>query len=238
MVYLRHTFAGCCASKGTVTTWTMVRLYFTGFLALLLVAAASVTPAAPTPQSSAAAPRAHDAHQGVDVTADPYIDAARSKEKFGKKHPQEAGLLALEMSFRNDNDQPISLNLERIRLAIEAPGERRQNLDPLSVDDAADRIVQPKGPSPSISRRPLPGPRPRGGRGKDWQKLRDALHAVALASDVLPPHATTRGFLFFDLNHHFDLLSHASLYIAELRFIPSREELLYFEVELAPAVNQ
>ena len=238
MVYLRHTFAARAASKRQVTTGAMVRLYCTALFSLLFIAAALLASGARIPQSSAPAVRAHDAHEGVDVSADPYIDAARSKEKFGKKHPQEAGILALEVLFRNDNDKPISLDLERIRLAIEMPGQRRQNLDPLALDDAADRIIVPKEPNPSVSRFPIPGTRTKGGRSKDWQKLREALKAVALESDVLPPHATTRGFVFFDLNHHFEWLEHSSLYILGLRFIPSKEELLYFEVELAPAVRQ
>lgn len=200
-------------------------------------AAAGVTGALLAQTSPAGMP-AHDAHQGLVVAADPYFDALRSKEKFGKKHPQAAGLLALEVAFRNDTDKAVSVNLDRIRLMIEVPGEPRQNLDPLSLDDAADRIVNPQGPNPTASRFPIPGIHNKGGRGKDWQKLRDALKAVALASDVLPPRATIRGFLYFDLNHHFEWLEHSSLYVPELRFIPSREELLYFEVELAPAVRQ
>jgi hypothetical protein len=201
----------------------------TGVFALTLTLAAQTSP-----QGMAA----HDEHQGCVVSADPYIDAARSKEKFGKKHPQEAGILALEVGFRNDTDKPISVNLERIRLTLQVPGERRQQLEPLDLDDAADRIAEPGGPNPVFSRSPIPGRKVKGGRGKDWQKLRERLKEAALASDVLPPHSTTRGFLFFDVNHRFDWLPHASLYVPELRFIPSREELLYFEVELAPALHR
>ena len=180
---------------------------------------------------------AHDAHQGCVISADPYTDAARSKEKFGKKHPYDAGVLALEVGLRNDTDNPISVNLERIRLMLEVPGDHKQSLEPLELDDAADRIAEPGGTNPVFSRSPLPGRKVKGGRGKDWQKLRSALTATALSSDILPPHSTTRGFLFFDVNRHFDWLAHASLYVPELRFVPSREELLYFEVELAPAIR-
>jgi hypothetical protein len=201
-------------------------------------AAAARTQTAPAAQTSPEGMPAHDAHQGLVVAADPYIDAARSKEKFGKKHPQEAGILALEVGFRNNTDKPVSVNLERIRLMIEVPGARRQELDPLTLDEAADRIVNPQPPSPSVSRLPIPGTRTKGGRGKDWTKLREALKSAALESDVLPPRSTIRGFLYFDLNHNFELLEHSSLYVPELRIIPSREELLYFEVELAPAVRQ
>ncbi len=36
---------------------------------------------------------ARDTHEGVTVAVDPYTDAARSKERFGKKHPHLAGIL-------------------------------------------------------------------------------------------------------------------------------------------------
>lgn len=216
---------------------TTCKRYSRTVVSLLLMVGASSSAGALTAQTSPEEKPAHDAHQGLVVSADPYADAARSKEKFGKKHPHEAGILALEVGFRNNTDQAISVNLDRIRLMLEVPGEKRQNLDSLSLDDAADRIVDPQGPNPVISRLPIPGRRTKGGRGKDWQKLRDALKTVALASEVLPPHATIRGFLFFDINHHFEWLEHSSLYVPELRFIPSREELLYFEVDLAPAVR-
>jgi hypothetical protein len=181
---------------------------------------------------------ARDSHQGLVIAADPYIDAERSKQKFGKKHPQEAGILAIEIAIRNNTDDAITVNLETIRLTIEAPGERRQSLEPLSLDAVANRVMEPEGHSPTVSRFPLPGRSGKGAHGKDWQKLHEVLERAALASDVLPPHSTIHGFLFFNLNHNFDLLSHASLYVPELKVIRTHEELLYFEVELAPAVKQ
>lgn len=190
-----------------------------------------------TAQTSPEGMPAHDAHQGLVVSADPYVDAARSKDKFGKKHPQEAGILAVEVVFRNDTDKSIGVNLERIRLTIEMPGDKPQNLDALSLDDAADRMINPHELNPSVSRLPIPGSRVKGGRGKDWQKLRTELKDVALGRDNLPPRSTIRGFLFFDIDHHFEWLVHSSLYVPELRFMPSREELMYFEIELAPAVH-
>lgn len=203
------------------------------FLAVVCSAAAAMIAAQTSPQGMPA----HDAHQGVVVSADPYADPARSKEKFGKKHPQEAGILALEVGFRNDTEQPITVTLEHIRLAIEMPGFAPQNLEPLALDDAADRILGPQEPNPTAPRFPIPRRVPKGNRGKDWQKLRDTLKNAALRSDVLPPRSTIRGFLYFDLDHHFEWLEHSSLYIPELRFLPSREQLLYFEIELAPAVR-
>jgi hypothetical protein len=200
---------------------------------LFLALCASV--AALSAQTSPEGMPAHDAHQGVVVAANPYTDVERSKEKFGKKHPQQAGILALEIALRNDTDKPISLNLERLRLNLEVPGEKRQVLEAMTLDAVADQVVNPEGPNPTASRVPIPGRAPKRTRGKDWQKLRETFKNAALDSDVLPPHSTVRGFFYFDISNHFDWLAHSSLYLPGLRFIPSGEELLYFEVELAPA---
>ena len=216
----------------------MSRLHFAMLAGVLALALAASPAGSQQAQTAPEGMPARDSHQGLVIAADPYTDAARSKEKFGKKHPQEAGILALEVAIRNNTDDAITVNLEKMRLVIEVPGERRQNLDPLTLDSAADRIAEPQGRNPTISRSPIPGRSTNGGHGKDWQKLHEVLERVALASDVLPPRSTIRGFLFFDINQHFDWLTHASLYVPELRVIRTHEELLYFEVELAPAVKQ
>src|SRR5271155_5011022 len=52
---------------------------------------------------------AHDSHQGLLIAADPYLTSERSQEKFGKKHPYGAGLLALEVFLRNETDGPLQI---------------------------------------------------------------------------------------------------------------------------------
>jgi hypothetical protein len=180
---------------------------------------------------------ARDQHQGLLVAADPCAEAACSKQLFGKKHPQEAGLLAVEVVFRNDNDQAIEVAVERIRLVVEPPGGERQRVAPLVVEEVVDRIVNKEKKGPSIGpKAPLPIPRrSSGGRGKDWEAVEKAIVAEALEMDVLPPGSTVRGYLFFDLGGRFDLLAHARLYLPELKFVASGESLLFFEVDLGAA---
>jgi hypothetical protein len=58
------------------------------------------------------------------------------------------------------------------------------------------------------------------------------LRSVALGTAVLPPRATTHGFLFFDLNHDFDAIRHSHVYIPDLAFMGSNKALFFFEIDL------
>jgi hypothetical protein len=84
---------------------------------------------------------AHDTHQGVTVAVRPLVTEAAYKEQFKGHTPYEAGILALEVFFRNDNDKPIRLTLNTIRLLVERPGQPRQRIEPLSADEVADRVL-------------------------------------------------------------------------------------------------
>ena len=188
-------------------------------------------------QTDPASLPARDAHEGLLVAADPYTDAARYKARFGKKHPYDAGILAVEVFFRNDTDKPIRLDLETIRLLLEAPGAERQRLGALPVETVADRILNKGGPDIKARRRPIPVPG-RGSkptRGKEWDELVAALRAVALETDLIPPRSSMHGALFFDIDHRYDWLPYARLYLPELKFMDTKKALLFFEVALGAA---
>src|SRR5713226_6172143 len=57
-----------------------------------------------------------DAHEGVTIGVEPWTQANRYKEKFPKKTPFGGGIVALRLSIRNDNDEAVKLNLQRVRL--------------------------------------------------------------------------------------------------------------------------
>ena len=181
-----------------------------------------------------------DAHQGLTIIADPYLNAARyKKEIFSKYSPYAAGIVAIDVYFRNDNGLPIRIDPNTIQLMISAPGQDKQRLGILSPDDVADRTLL-TGNSDVRERRPFPFPNPTNGPGhkKDWVDMTTALHAVALGTDTLPAHATTHGFLFFDLNHDFGAIHYAHLYIPDLAFTKNNEALFFFEIDLAEAPSR
>jgi hypothetical protein len=179
--------------------------------------------------------RTRDAHQSLLIVADPYLSADRYKGQFGKKSPYEAGIIAIDIYFQNDNDSPIRLNLQTIRLVIAPPGEERQRLAPLSPEEVADRVLLKADANPSLSRPPLswPGSRSKSGKGKAWDEMTSSLGSVVLRTDVLPSHATTHGFLFFDMNHHFEAIRHSRVYIPDLSFVTDHRALFFFEIDLS-----
>ena len=177
---------------------------------------------------------ARDAHQGLVVAADPYYEEARAKSRFGNKHPQSYGVLALELFFRNDTDQPLRVSLDRILLVIEPPDARRQRLEPLTVEDVLDRMLTKESPGPRVPRTRLPLPRK--DSSKQWRKLESMLRSLALEMGLLPPRSTIHGFLFFDLDARWDWLTHSRLYVPEVKTFGG-QPLLFFEVDLAPTVS-
>ena len=190
-------------------------------------------------QTDPASLPAHDAHQGILVAVNPYLSAEQSKSKFTKHTPYEGGILALDVYLRNDTDFPVRVNLMTIRLIVNGPGDSRQRLEPLSPEDVADRslLKQTKDPSQQRPRLPFPGGVPKPNRDKEWQEFAGTLRSAAMPTEVLAPHSTTHGFFYFDVDHHFDLLSKARFDVPDLSFMADKKPLFFFEVDLAPAIH-
>jgi hypothetical protein len=206
------------------------------FASLVLLALAPSQLPQPGPgASSPAAPSswtAKDSHEGFTVAADAYSDPARTKEKFAKADPYKAGLLAVDVFLKNDTAYPVHVDLSTIRLDVDSPDGQRSHLPALNLEAAAKQIAHPEGPSLSVPHR-LP---PILSTGEDG-KTRDAekkLDPLALQSDVVPPNGTLRGFLFFDVSGHFDLVPYASLYVPDVKSVAADNPMIYFDVPLHP----
>src|SRR5580704_10098369 len=101
-------------------------------IVMLFPLGASGQSAPPDPMSL----RTRDAHQDLTIVADPYVRAVRySKDVFGKDSFYAAGIIAIDVYFRNDNNVPIRLNPATIQLVISQPGQDRQRLGLLSPED-------------------------------------------------------------------------------------------------------
>src|SRR6266478_1177523 len=59
-----------------------------------------------------------ESHEGLTITARPWTDPALYTEKFPKKSPVAAGIIAVQVVFRKDSDDRIKINMERIRLNL------------------------------------------------------------------------------------------------------------------------
>src|SRR5229473_3519903 len=115
------------------------------FLAASLIAAQPGASQQPTSLKT----NSLESHEGMTITARPWSDPAIYKEKFPKKSPFAAGIIAIQVVFRNDSDDSMKISLERIRLNVTLSEEDHQALYPLSPEEAADTIMNPGARDPT-----------------------------------------------------------------------------------------
>jgi hypothetical protein len=176
-----------------------------------------------------------ESHEGMTISALPWTNPALYKEKFHKKSPYAAGIVALQVVFRNDSDDSLKVNLERIRLNLTLSEEDHQALNPLTSEQAADVILQPAVKNLGRSRFPLPIGGPKVGRDKKWVELEQELHEAGVKASVVAPHSSVEGLLYFDLQSQFDLLSKARLYVPDIVALEKNHGLMFFEIDLSQA---
>lgn len=203
-------------------------------LSTLLLAVTALAAGAFAQTDPASLP-AKDQHEGLLVAADPHVDAERAKQRFGKKTPLDVGIVPIEVIFRNDNDQPILLALENIRLQLNPRGGERQQLEPLAVEAVIEKMLYKGGPDVGMPRRPIPGRLPKITKDKDYQKLEAIIRPLAFDMSLLPPKSTVRGFLFFYVGRGTAWLLYAQLYIPDLQLMTTKQPLFFFEVDLSKA---
>jgi hypothetical protein len=205
------------------------------FIPLALLPVSASTPVDPQQQSSSQPLKTAslDSHDGLTVAADPWLSAERYKTTFPKKLPYSAGVLAIKMNFRNDSDESIKIGIERIRLNLTFDENNRQDLPALTSELLADAVLHPKVKGTSKSRLPIPLPSSPGGRDKHWQEYQKLAEDAGLHSNVIAPHSSIEGLLYFDLQGQFDLLSNAHLYIPDLLSLEKNRALMYFDLDLS-----
>jgi len=182
-----------------------------------------------------------DSHEGMTIGIDPWTQASQYKERFPKKSPFSKGIVALRVSFRNDSNEGIKIDLRHIRLLLQLSEEERQELEPLTADEVADAVMlKNNGKDPTARRVPLPipigGAKP--SRDKNWTDFRDDCQNAGVPSSVVAAHGTVEGLLYFDLRGEVELLRSARLYVPNLTFMGTRQPLSYFDIALgASATN-
>lgn len=177
-----------------------------------------------------------ESHEGLTISAQPWTDSGQYKEKFPKKSPFSAGVLAVQVAFRNDSADSIRINLERIRLTVHLDAENRQEVRPLSANQVADAVLKPIAKDPTAKRQRLPIPVPTtssGSRDKHWTELQKQAQEAGVPSSVVGAHGTVQGLLYFDLQNQFDLLQTAHLYVPEIVQMQQGRALTYFDIDLS-----
>jgi hypothetical protein len=178
---------------------------------------------------------AADSHEGVTIGVDPWTQESRYKEKFPKKSPFAAGIVAIHVRFRNDTDHGLKVNLDSVRLLVQLSEENRQELSPLSPDDVADTVtLKNNGKDPTSRRVPLPIPVPtvKSGRDSKWTTMHDECANAAIPTSILAAHSSVEGLMYFDLRGEIDLLQNAHFYVPNIVSMSDNEPLSYFDIAM------
>jgi len=202
---------------------------------LLCLLAAFVAPSLAGQQAPPTRAAIQDSHEGMTIGVDPWTVATRYKEKFPKKSPFSKGVIALHVSFRNDTDESIRIDLLHIRLLVRFSEDERQELESLSADDVADTVLlKSSGKDPTARKLPLPIPigRSAPSRDKNWTEFRDTCQNAAVPSPIVAAHSTMEGLLFFDLRGEVELLQSARLYVPNLTTMSTKQPLSFFDIAL------
>jgi len=203
---------------------------------LFMMSAAILSQSDPQPPKALRAPYM-DSHEGISVAVDPWTTASRYKEKFPKRSPFSGGVVALQVSFRNDNDKGVKVDLQQVRLIVEVSEDNRQELEPLSPDDVADTVLlKQTTKDPTSKRSPLPIPsisKPKATRDSNWTNFRDACQNAAVPSSVIGAHSTVEGLLYFDIRGEVELLQTARLYVPNLAAMDTHQPVSFFDIALS-----
>jgi hypothetical protein len=210
------------------------------FLAGCLIIAAYVGAQQTGSQRASLKTASLETHEGLTISAQPWTDAALYKEKFPKKSPFAAGIVAMQVAFRNDSNESMKVSLNRIRLSFQIDQDNRQELQSLTPAQVADQVLKPGGKDPSQSRSkiPLPVSVPHSGKDKHWTELQQQAEAAGVPANVIAPHSTVQGLLYFDLQGQFDLLNGARLYVPDVLVMENNRSLTYFEIELSTSAGK
>ncbi len=222
----------------------MIKVYYNPMrnlavvLPLLVCGLTSKLPASP-PQASLKT-ASLESHEGLTISALPWTDPAQYKETFPKKSPLAGGVLAVQVAFRNDSDDSVRVNLERIRLTVQLDADNRQELPSLNAEELADAVLKPKVKDPTRSRPKLPIPTggSKGGRDKHWQELEAQAQSASMPTSVVAAHSTVQGLLYFDLQDQFDLLQNAHLYVPQIVQMQGGRAITFFDIDLSRRGSQ
>jgi hypothetical protein len=175
-----------------------------------------------------------ESHEGITISALPWMESSQYKEKFPKKSPLAAGVLAIHVAIRNDSDDSMRVNLSRVRLTVQIDPDNRQELQSLSAGELADAVLKPGAKDPTAKRKlPIPVGGSGGGKDKHWDELQKQAQDAALPTSVVAAHSTVQGLLYFDLQNQFDLLQTSHLYFPEITRMQDNRALTYFDIDLS-----
>ena len=169
----------------------------------------------------------HQQQGSVTIAADPYETKEKIKTAFDLKELEQMGIVPVHIIISNEGEDPIVISGEQVNLL----DSNNRTFEPLPVDEVVRAIVYKESPRTSRSPSPLPFPRGSGRRGEAFEIETD-LTNKSLRELRVAPKATSSGFVFFRLPNNRMKLAGYKVYIPEIRNLKTRQNLLFFEIDL------
>ncbi len=175
---------------------------------------------------------AKQSSQGVTIAVDPLFRDAIAAQVFDKDDLVSKGIMPLAIVVFNDNDFPVRVSSDSIELV---QGEDRMR--PRQPEEFVPSIFKTSGKRLSI---PVPVPRGAIPRGTDLNDPMQDFSQKAFPDRPIPSHSTEAGFLYFSVPQTRELaneLLKTTVYIPEVTRLDSGKALMYFEIDLKPAID-
>jgi len=169
----------------------------------------------------------HQQQGPITIAVDPYETKDKIKTGFDLKELEQMGIVPVHIIISNDGEDPIVISGQDINLL----DSNNRSFEPLPVDEVVRAIVYKEGPRTSRSPSPLPFPRGSGRRG-DAFEIETDLTNKSLRDLRVAPKTNAAGFVFFRLPNNRMKLGGYKVYIPEIRNLRTRQNLLFFEIEL------
>ncbi len=162
----------------------------------------------------------HQTISKLTIGVDAFSTPEDTRPAFGKKDPNDYGVLPVLVVMRNDSDQ--ALRLDQLRVEYIRPDRRRLEAIP------ADQVQYLHGVErPDISGRSIPSPIPKIGKKRDKNPLASfEIKSRGFAAKMLPPSDSASGFFYFNTASHRG----AILYITGIHEAATGQELFFFEI--------
>ena len=179
---------------------------------------------------------ARQSSQGLTIAIDPLFRDPMAAQVFDKDDIVSRGIMPLAVVVFNDNDFAVHINSAAIELIQDDDHARTQE-----PQDFVPMLFKKTGSRVAI---PVPVPRspvPRGtasSANPSNEPLAD-FDSKALGDKTIGPRSTVGGFLYFRVPQAKNLpeqLSRATLYIPDISRVDNGGRLMYFEIELKPAI--
>ncbi len=169
--------------------------------------------------------------EGVTIAAEPLFRDDLAALVFDKKDIVTRGIIPLAVVVFNDNDFPVQIVAETVELISE--GERGRTLLP---GEAVARVFEKSRKGIAL---PLPIPKISVVDDPRSVQLQDFEHKF-LGGKVIQPHQAGGGFLFFQKTGGDvrSFISAAQLYIPDVVRQDDGTRMIFFEIDLKPAVDQ